>query len=57
MYEVFTPRTLFMYRKDIIDQFKKVLGPIDANVSLDSEGSDDSNNDETDSLLLNSADF
>ena len=35
LHEVFTPRTLFLYRKDIIDQFAKVMGEIQADVSLD----------------------
>lgn len=34
LHEVFTPRTLFLYRKDIIDQFAKVMGEIQADVSL-----------------------
>lgn len=56
MNEVFTPRTLFMYRKDIIDQFKKVLGPIEANMSFESE-EDEQSKDNSDSLLLDSAEF
>ena len=34
LHEVFTPRTLFLYRKDIIDQFALVLGRLDPDVSL-----------------------
>ena len=34
LHEVFTPRTLFLHRKDIIDQFAKVMGEIQADVSL-----------------------
>lgn len=44
MHEVFTPRTLFLYRKDIIDQFKKVMGDVEPDLSLnsvDSAASDD----------------
>lgn len=39
MHEIFTPRTLFLYRKEIIDQFQQVLGPISPNISLSSKKS------------------
>ena len=38
MHEIFTPRTLFLYRKEIINQFEKVVGkkqPV--NISLSSK--------------------
>jgi len=42
LHEVFTPRTLFLYRKDIIDQFARVMGPLDPDVSLsDGQPEDD----------------
>jgi len=34
LHEVFTPRTLFLHRKDIIDQFFKVMGELAPDVSL-----------------------
>ena len=39
LHDVFTPRTLFHHRKDIIDQFRKVMGEIDPNLSVDSSDS------------------
>ena len=39
LHEVFTPRTLFLYRKDIIDQFAKVMGELAPDVSLSEEPS------------------
>ena len=39
MHEIFTPRTLFLYRKKIIDQFKKVMGDIDPNIEMSQKGS------------------
>ena len=38
MHEIFTPRTLFLYRKEIINQFEKVVGKRQpANISLSSK--------------------
>ena len=28
IYEIFTPRTLFMYRDEILEQFQKVMGDL-----------------------------
>ena len=42
--EVFTPRTIFMHRERIIDEFGKILGPLDPNITLTAKKS------ETDSL-------
>ena len=43
MHEIFTPRTLFLYRKEIINQFEKVVGKR-ANASFSSKNkSTDSN--------------
>jgi hypothetical protein len=42
---VFTPRTLFLYRKDIIDQFAKVMGELAPDVSLSEELSEEDNKD------------
>jgi len=61
MYELFTPRTLFEKRGEIISQFKKVFGEVAADISFESEKSavsaqDDDNND-GDSLLLDSREF
>lgn len=39
IYEIFTPRTLFMHREKILDQFKKVMGDLKANLSTDNEDS------------------
>jgi len=39
MHEIFTPRTLFLYRKEIIDQFKVVVGHLSPNISLSSKKS------------------
>ena len=47
MYEIFTPRTLFLYRKDIVDQFQNVLGEIEPDLTLTSEGSGESKGDES----------
>ena len=35
LYEVFTPRTLFLYRNEILDQFQEVMGEIPAELSGD----------------------
>jgi len=38
MHEIFTPRTLFLYRKEIINQFEKVVGKKQAaNISFSSK--------------------
>ena len=37
IYEIFTPRTLFMHRDKILDQFKKVMGDLKPNLSTDNE--------------------
>lgn len=39
IYEIFTPRTLFMHRDKILDQFKKVMGDLKPNLSTDAEDS------------------
>ena len=58
MYELFTPRTLFEKREEIISQFKKVFGEIAADISLESEKSAASAEEgEDDSLLLDSREF
>ena len=44
IHEVFTPRTIFMHRERIIDEFGKILGPLDPNITLTAKKS------ETDSL-------
>ena len=36
--EVFTPRTLFEFKDTIADEFRKILGPIDPEISTDHEG-------------------
>jgi hypothetical protein len=41
IYEIFTPRTLFVYRDQILDQFKKVMGDMKPNLSTDLELSQD----------------
>ena len=35
IYEIFTPRTLFMHRDKILDQFRKVMGDLKPNLSTD----------------------
>ena len=42
MHEIFTPRTLFLHRKDIIVQFRKVMGEIQPNIDVSGEYSEDS---------------
>ena len=46
LHEVFTPRTLFLYRKDIIEQFQAVMGPLAPDVSLSDGKPDDEMEDE-----------
>ena len=40
IHEVFTPRTIFMQREKIIDEFGKLLGPLDANQSMNNKRSE-----------------
>jgi hypothetical protein len=42
LYEIFTPRTLFLYRDQILDQFQKVMGELDPVLSDDEQGEKDS---------------
>jgi hypothetical protein len=46
MHEIFTPRTLFLYRKEIIDQFRAVVGHLDPNISLSSKKSSETDKSE-----------
>ena len=39
LHEVFTPRTLFLHRKDIIDQFLYVMGDLAPDISLSDQAS------------------
>ncbi len=45
MYEIFTPRTLLLFRKEIVDQFQKVLGNVKPNIKIDSDSDDKGDND------------
>lgn len=46
MHEIFTPRTLFLYRKDIIGEFGKVMGDLEPDISVSSKKSDLKDSDE-----------
>jgi hypothetical protein len=37
IYEIFTPRTLFMHRDKILEQFRKVMGELKPNLSEDDQ--------------------
>ena len=37
IHEIFSPRTLFEHKNTIIEQFGKILGPLDPEVSTDIE--------------------
>lgn len=39
IYEIFTPRTLFMHRDEILNQFKKIMGNLQPDISTDGENS------------------
>ena len=41
MYEIFTPKTLFSHRKDIITQFHKVMGDLAPDISVSEKGKKD----------------
>ena len=39
IYEIFTPRTLFLHREEILNQFKKIMGNMQPDISTDGEDS------------------
>lgn len=41
IHEVFTPRTLFEHKGTIVEEFQKILGPLDPEISTDQEGAKD----------------
>ena len=54
LYEIFTPRTLFLHRDQIITQFKKVMGDMKPVLSEDENEEKD---DTIDSNILDSDNF